>query len=159
VVEAIDGEQVFFNQQAFQSDPKSSGVELLVATELAINFLMSQEGVANVFSESLIRQGRYDEEGIKGKVIRGYHSKRSGDIVMILEPGWYGAGRVLGTTHGSPYSYDTNVPMLFFGHGIKKGTSVRYHPITDIAPTLSVILNIKFPSGCTGQPIEELFEN
>jgi predicted AlkP superfamily pyrophosphatase or phosphodiesterase len=159
VVEAIDGEQIFFNQQAFQSDPKSSGVELLVATELAINFLMTQEGVANVFSESLIRQGRYDEQGIKGKVVRGYHPKRSGDIVMILEPGWYGAGRVQGTTHGSPYSYDTNVPMLFFGHGIKKGTSVRYHPITDIAPTLSVILNIKFPSGCTGQPIEELFEN
>jgi hypothetical protein len=48
--------------------------------------------------------------------------------------------------------------MLFYGHGIKKGSSVRYHTITDIAPTLSVLLNIKFPSGCTGQPVQEIFE-
>lgn len=159
IVEAIDGEQIFFNQQAFQNDPKSSGVELMVATELAVNFLMTQEGIANVYSENLLRQGRYDEGGIKGMVIRGYHAKRSGDIVIVLEPGWYGASRVQGTTHGSPYTYDTNVPILFFGHGIRRGSSVKHHTITDIAPTLSVLLNIKFPSASTGQPIEELFEN
>jgi len=50
------------------------------------------------------------------------------------------------------------VPVLFFGKGIKKGFSTLYHPITDIAPTLSVLLNIKFPSGCTGQPIREILE-
>ena len=158
MIEAIDGEQIFFDQEAFQNDPKSSGVELMVATELVMNYLLSQEGVANVFSESIIRQGRYDEAGVKGMVIRGYHPKRSGDVVMVLEPGWYDASRIHGTTHGSPYTYDTNVPMLFYGRGIKKGSSVKYHPITDIAPTLSMLLNIKFPSGCTGNPIEELFE-
>jgi hypothetical protein len=47
---------------------------------------------------------------------------------------------------------------LFFGFGIKKGSSVRYHPITDIAPTISALLKIKYPSGCTGQPIAEIFE-
>jgi bisphosphoglycerate-independent phosphoglycerate mutase (AlkP superfamily) len=94
---------------------------------------------------------------VKGKVIRGYHPKRSGDLVVVLESGWYGAGRVQGTTHGSPYTYDTHVPILFYGHGIKKGFSVKPHSITDIAPTLSILLNIKFPSGCTGEPIEELF--
>jgi predicted AlkP superfamily pyrophosphatase or phosphodiesterase len=159
VVEAIDGDQIFFNQETFQNDPKASGVELLVATELVVNFLMAQEGIANAYSENVIRQGRYDEQGIKGMVIRGYHPKRSGDVVFILEPGWYGAGRVQGTTHGSPYTYDTNVPILFFGYGIRKGASVKYHPITDIAPTLSVLMKIKFPSGATGQPVEELFEN
>jgi arylsulfatase A-like enzyme len=158
IIEAIDGEQVFFNQAAFQNDPKSSGVELMVATELVVNYLMAQEGVANAYSETMLRQGRYDEGGIKGMVIRGHHVKRSGDVVVVLESGWYGAGRVQGTTHGSPYKYDTNVPMLFYGHGVRKGSSVKYHPITDIAPTLSMMLNIKFPSGCSGQPIEELFQ-
>ncbi|HEY5822978.1 MAG TPA: alkaline phosphatase family protein, partial [Cyclobacteriaceae bacterium] len=67
-------------------------------------------------------------------------------------------GGVTGSTHGSPYSYDTNVPILFYGWGIKKGSSVEYHPITDIAPTLSVLLRIKFTSGCTGQPIKEILE-
>jgi predicted AlkP superfamily pyrophosphatase or phosphodiesterase len=158
IIEAFDGDKIFFDQQAFQSDPRSSGIELLVATELVVNYLLTQEGVANAYSESLLRQGRYDEGGIKGMVIRGYHPKRSGDVTIVLEPGWYGSSRVQGTTHGSPYAYDTSVPIIFYGYGIRKGSSVKYHPITDIAPTLSILLQIKFPSGCTGQPIEELFE-
>jgi hypothetical protein len=133
-------------------------VEMLVATELVVNFLMAQDGVANAYSQHLLRQGRYDEEGTKGMVIRGYHPKRSGDVVLVLEPGWYGGSRVQGTTHGSAYTYDTHVPIIFYGHGIKKGSSVKYHRVTDIAPTLSILLNIKFPNGCTGQPVEEIFE-
>jgi predicted AlkP superfamily pyrophosphatase or phosphodiesterase len=159
IVEAVDGDKVFFDQNAFQSDPRSSGIELLVATELVVNYLLTQEGVANAYSESILRNGQYDEGGIKGMVIRGYHPKRSGDVHIVLEPGWYSSSRVQGTTHGSPYAYDTSVPVLFYGFGIRKGSSVKYHPITDVAPTLSILLQIKFPSGCTGQPIEELFEN
>jgi predicted AlkP superfamily pyrophosphatase or phosphodiesterase len=158
LIDTIDDNQVFFDHDAFQHDPKTSGVEMMIATELAMNFLIAQEGVADAFSESMIRQGRYDEAGIKGMVIRGYNQKRSGDLVFVLQPGWYNATKIQGTTHGSPYAYDTNVPILFYGKGIKKGMSVRYHTTTDIAPTLSVLLNIKFPSGCTGRPVEELFE-
>ena len=77
---------------------------------------------------------------------------------MVQEPGWYPAGRIQGTTHGSPWTYDTHVPILFYGSGVRQGTSVRYHPITDVAPTVSILLNIKFPSGSTGQPIEEMFD-
>jgi hypothetical protein len=157
LVESIDDDQLYFDQEVFQRDPKSSGVEFMVATELATNFLIAQEGVANAFSESVIRQSQYNEGGIKGMVARGYHAKRSGDIVIVLEPGWYSATKVQGTTHGSPYSYDTHVPVVFYGKGVKKGTSVVYHPITDIAPTVSMLLNIKLPNGCTGQPIAELF--
>ena len=90
--------------------------------------------------------------------VRGYHAKRGGDVVIVLEPGWYPANDIRGTTHGSPWTYDTHVPMLFFGSGIKQGSTVRHHDITDIAPTISTLLNIKLPSGCSGQPIEELFE-
>lgn len=158
IVETISGGQVFFDQDIFQKDPKASGVELLIATELTINFLLKQDGVANAYSENVIRQSQFDEDGIKGLIVRGYHAKRSGDVMMVLEPGWYGAGSTRGTTHGSPYTYDTHVPILFYGNGIRKGSSVRHHTITDIAPTISILLNIKFPSGCTGRPVEELFE-
>jgi predicted AlkP superfamily pyrophosphatase or phosphodiesterase len=158
VIERIEGDQIFLNQEVFQRDPKSSGVDYMVATELIINYLLKQEGVANVFSKSMIRDARFDEAGIKGMVARGHHPKRSGDIFLVLEPGWYGSTRVSGTTHGSPYAYDTNVPLLFWGAGIKQGRSYRYHPITDIAPTVSILLGVKSPSACTGQPIVELFE-
>jgi len=155
IVETISGGQVFFDQNIFLNDPKASGVELLIATELTINYLMKQDGVANAYSENVLRQSSYSEEGVKGMVVRGYHPKRCGDIVIVLEPGWYSSGSVTGTTHGSPWKYDTHIPMLFYGNGIKKGSSVKYHPITDVAPTISTLLNIKFPSGCTGQPVEE----
>jgi predicted AlkP superfamily pyrophosphatase or phosphodiesterase len=159
VVEAIDGDQIFLNQNNFQRDPKSAGVEFLVATELIVKYLMAQEGVANAYTENLIRQSSFTEGGIKGMITRGFHPSRSGDVVLVLEPGWYGGGRIQGTTHGSPYSYDTHVPVIFYGAGIKKGSTARYCTVTDIAPTISLLLNIKLPNAATGQPVYELFEN
>jgi predicted AlkP superfamily pyrophosphatase or phosphodiesterase len=158
IIETIDGEQIYLNQDAFQRDPKSSGVDYLVATELAINYLVRQNGIANAFSKSMIREAQFNEPGPKGMVVRGHHPKRSGDIAFVLEPGWYMAAKVSGTTHGSPYTYDTNVPLLFWGNGIKAGKSVRYHSIVDIAPTLAMMLGVKLPSASIGQPIEELFD-
>lgn len=158
LIASISNNQVFLNQEAFKGAPKTSGMDLFIVSELIGRFLLSQEGVANYYTEAVLRQGRYDEEGVKGMLIRGYHQKRSGDVVFVLEPGWIDGNTVTGTTHGSPYAYDTNVPILFFGKGVKKGSSVRRYSITDIAPTLSVMLNISFPNACTGVPIEELFE-
>jgi len=151
-------DQIFLNQDAFQGGAKAQGMDMYIATELIGKFLMSLDGVADYYTEGTLRQGRYDEQGVKGMVIRGFHPKRSGDVAIVLQPGWFGSGSITGTTHGSPYTYDTNVPILFYGHGVRKGSSVRYHRITDIAPTLSMLLNIKFPNGCTGQPVEEIFE-
>jgi predicted AlkP superfamily pyrophosphatase or phosphodiesterase len=158
VLQAVMNEQIYFNHDAFSSDPKAGGVDLLIATELTISFLLQEKGVANAYPKSVLRQGNYSEGGHKGMAIRGYNPKRSGDIAVILEPGWYDAWTLTGTTHGSSYTYDTHVPILFFGKGIKHGSSVLPHAITDIAPTLSIFLKTKFPNGCTGQPIAELFD-
>jgi len=158
VIESISNDQVFLNQDLFSGEPKASGIDLLIATELITKYLLSVEGVAEVFSESTLLQGNFNEGGLKGMMIRGYHTKRSGDIVYTLQPGWISSISPKGTTHGSPYSYDTHVPVLFYGTGIKSGHSSQYHAITDIAPTLSVLLKVKFPSGCTGLPIREIVD-
>lgn len=158
VIEDMSGDQIFLNSTTFNGDPRSSGVDYLVATELIRNYLIRQEGIAEVFTRQVLQGADYGEPGVKGSVKRGYHTKRSGDLIIVMEPGWIGSSALTGTTHGSPYSYDTHVPIIFFGFGIKAGNSVQYHPITDIAPTISVILKTKFPSGCTGQPVAELFE-
>jgi len=157
-IENISNLQIFLNQDAFRQDPKTSGLDMYIVTELIGKYLMTVEGVANYYTEAMLRDGNYDEGGIKGAIIRGYHAKRSGDIVISMEPGWLDSSSTQGTSHGSPYRYDTHVPMLFYGYGIRKGSSVRYHPITDIAPTISVLLKIKFPNGCSGNPIPEIFE-
>lgn len=158
IIEEVSNEMVYFNTNNFQNNPREAGIDFLIAAELINKYLVSIDGIANVFTESVIRQGNYDEGGLKGLVIRGFNPKRSGDLAYVLEPGWYPATHIQGTSHGSAYSYDTHVPILFYGSNIKKGSSVRHHNITDIAATLAVILQTKFPSACTGSPIEELFE-
>lgn len=159
LAEKISNEQVFLNHNAFDGDPRTSGLDMFVVAELAGRFLMTLDGVANYYTEAVIKQSDFDEGGVKGKIIRGHHAKRSGDLAFVLEPGWFEGNSVQGTTHGSPYAYDTHVPIVFFGQGVKKGSSSAYHPITDIAPTVSVILKIMFPNGTTGQPITELLKD
>ena len=157
-IEDISNQQIFLNQEAFSKDPRSSGMDMYLVTELIGKYLMAMDGVANYFTEATLRQGNYGEEGLKGKVIRGYNLKRSGHIVFILDSGWLESGSIQGTTHGSGYTYDTHVPALFYGFGIKKGSSVKPHAITDIAPTISALLKIKFPSGATGEPVSEILD-
>jgi predicted AlkP superfamily pyrophosphatase or phosphodiesterase len=154
LIEEISNQQVFLDHSLFGGNPKTSGIDLLVTTQLVARYLAALEGVNNVFTKSTIQEIPFSDDGERGMVVRGYHSKRSGDVAFTLESGWF-SGHASGTTHGSAYRYDTHVPVLFFGKGINTGVSDTYHPITDIAPTLSVLLRIKFPSGCSGQPISE----
>lgn len=159
LIEKISNEQVFLNHSAFDGDPRTSGLDMFVVAELAGKFLMTLDGVNNYYTEAIIKQSDFEEGGIKGKIVRGHHPKRSGDLAFVLEPGWFEGNSIQGTTHGSPYTYDTHVPVLFFGQGVKQGSSAEYHRITDIAPTVSTILRIMFPNGTTGQPITELLKN
>lgn len=87
----------------------------------------------------------------------GYNHKASGDVLFVLEPAWLAGGQ-RGTTHGSGYSYDTHVPIAFYGWGIKPGQSSTYTTVTDIAPTLSILLKTRMPNGTTGQPIKEIID-
>jgi predicted AlkP superfamily pyrophosphatase or phosphodiesterase len=154
IIEEISNQQVFLDHTLFGGNPKTSGVDLLIATQLIARYLMSVEGVSNVYTESTIQEVPFNDGGERGMVARGYHPKRSGDLAFTLESNWF-SGHPQGSTHGSAYKYDTHVPVLFFGKGINIGVSDVYHPITDIAPTLSILMKIKFPSGCSGQPVAE----
>lgn len=88
-------------------------------------------------------------------LLRGYHPQRSGDVLLLTSPGWM-EYRSKGTSHGSGYSYDTRVPFLFMGAGVRHGRSSRKVAITDIAPSISLILGISFPNGTTGTPLTEM---
>ncbi len=87
--------------------------------------------------------------------INGYNPKRSGDLQVILDPGYYIGYGSTGTTHGSWNPYDTRIPLLFYGWGIKKGSSFEPYNMTDIAPTLAALLRIQEPNACIGKPITE----
>lgn len=128
---------------------------------------LNEDIVANVFArESLLFNGIYKtvtsktlltsefNSGILEKIQHGYNQKLSGDVVIIPTPGTISRGKT-GTTHGSAYSYDTHVPILFYGTGIKKGFSHKQHDVRDITPTLATLLGVEFPNGSSGKIIEE----
>jgi predicted AlkP superfamily pyrophosphatase or phosphodiesterase len=85
----------------------------------------------------------------------GYFPRRSGDVFVLLDPYWMFSSS--GTTHGSPFNYDTHVPVIFMGAGIKPGRYNANISVTDIAPTLSTLLGIEMPAGAEGRALAEIF--
>ena len=90
---------------------------------------------------------------LKSVLNNSFLPKRSGDIMILYDPYWFG-GRIKGTTHGAIFSYDTHVPLLWYGWKIKTGETGTLNHITDIAPTLSFLLNIQEPNGNVGAVID-----
>lgn len=95
--------------------------------------------------------------GIPYILQNGYHQKRSGDVLLVPKPAYVNYSST-GSTHGSAQIYDTHVPLLFYGKGIKKGSTVERTEIPDIAPTIAALLGISFPNGATGRPISKVLE-
>ena len=85
-------------------------------------------------------------------VLNGYNAERSGDLVLISKPFALPGNGKTGTNHGTPFSYDTRVPVLFFGKGFKPGRYADAFYITDIAPTLASVLHCEEPPGSVGTP-------
>lgn len=86
----------------------------------------------------------------------GYNVKRSGNVLLVLEPGWLMGVKSTGTSHGTAFTYDTHVPLIFWGKGIPKSTIDVHYPVTSIAPTISFLLGVEKPNGCYSDPIREL---
>ena len=94
---------------------------------------------------------------IREKAINGYKHDRSGDIQIILKPGYYGTGKEIdaGTTHGNWNPYDCHIPFVLMGWHVPHGSSAAEVHITDIAPTICSLLHIQMPSGCIGEPVND----
>jgi predicted AlkP superfamily pyrophosphatase or phosphodiesterase len=114
--------------------------------------------VAKAFSAKTMHNTEFTE-GIPALLQQGFHQKYSGDILLVLNPSTISRWSRTGTTHGAGYTYDTHVPLLFYGAGMKKGRSDQFYPITAIVPTLSSLLNITPPEGCTSHPIIEVLQD
>jgi len=99
-------------------------------------------------------------EGINNKVQNGWNSQRSGDVALIMKPGWLSVYYEThgGTSHGSPWAYDTHVPLLFYGFGIESGYTNEITWVEDIVPTVAAIIKVQPPMGSTGIVIDDVLE-
>jgi hypothetical protein len=146
----------FSNQQVFLNHKKMDEKKLYVQQiqEEVAAFMMGFSEVSEAITGVTMNNSQFTE-GVRYLMQKGYNAKRSGDVLVNYLPG-YVDYMPTGTTHGSPYSYDTHVPLLFYGWNVKPGSSTEQVVIPDIAATLAMMLNIQFPNGCTGKPISFL---
>ena len=149
----------FGNYQVNLNNPliASSKLNLSEIKQFAINFLNKQEGVTFVVDMEKISSASLPD-AIKSKIIAGYNKDRSGAIQILLKPGWFQGYSATGTTHGSWNPYDTHIPLVFMGWGIKQGTLNRPTSMADIAPTVAALLHIQEPNGNVGEVIEEVLK-
>ncbi len=132
---------------------KAKGIPAARAEEIAAAAFRAQPGIYTAYTRTQILEGRMLDNDVARRVSRSFHPKVSGDVVIVPEPYWMPgySSPATGTTHGSPYAYDTSVPMLFAGFGIKPGRYTQRVSTLDTAPTLSDILGILQPSGSEGK--------
>jgi predicted AlkP superfamily pyrophosphatase or phosphodiesterase len=134
----------------------SLNLDLKKVKEIIIEQLHKEDGIAYAIDMEG-SQNMFIPAPIREKVINGYHRKNSGAIQIIAEPQWYsGTPRSTGTTHGVWSSYDSHIPLIFMGWGIKPGVSNKEVHIVDIAPTIASLLHVMEPNGNIGKPIVEV---
>ncbi len=112
--------------------------------------------VARIYTRQQILDGRSPVDVIDSRVLRSFHSRRSGDLEILIDPFWIRSSS--GTTHGSPYNYDTHIPLIFMGPGVRPGRYYKAVALNDAAPTISALLDIEMPSGSVGRILDEILK-
>ena len=130
----------------------AQGLELQRVKDVAIEFLRQSPNLSFVID--------YEQAGsapipnyLRERILNGYNFHRSGDIIVVPEPGFYEFGSwssPVGTTHGEWNPYDAHIPLLFYGWQVPHGSSAQEVHITDIAPTLCSLLHIQQTNACIG---------
>jgi predicted AlkP superfamily pyrophosphatase or phosphodiesterase len=155
LTDAFINNNLYFNRAALQRDRVSMEEIERVAGEAALTVA----GVVRYFTRTQLQSGAVEpSDPIARRVMHGFYPRLSGDLILVGEPFQYPAGAI-SATHGSPYSYDTQVPLIIMGSGIEPGRYFKSATPCDIAPTLAALLGIQPPSNVTGRILLEAIAN
>lgn len=153
------GEDILLNYSNFnlyfdKEKIKTKALDLVKVKQAFKDYLMTQDQVKRVYSEEEILADNGNDYHLHC-IARGYDPSENGDLVILDKPGYieYGA---TGTSHGTTYSYDTHVPLIFFGWNIKAGETHDRKVITEIAPTIAQKINISFPNATEAHVLTEI---
>ena len=157
LIAAYDHPYVYFSD-AVKNNRKidQDALEAAVVEEL-----LKFQGVSLAVSSSALRRGNLPDTDLYRAVVNNFNAKRSGEVFIVFEPNWFindMEGLTVASTHGSPWRYDTYVPVVFAGAGLKAQTVDRRVQTVDVAVTLSAYMDIKPPSGSVGIPLTEVLE-
>jgi predicted AlkP superfamily pyrophosphatase or phosphodiesterase len=150
---------LYFNLAALKRD----GVDPEELARVAGDAALTVAGTARYFTRAQLEAGSIPPaDAIARRVLHGFYPQRSGDLLILYQPYsiLFGdpddpADPRDAATHGSPYSYDTHVPLIIMGNGLKAGRYIEAATPADIAPTLSALLGVQSPSNATGRVLVE----
>jgi len=145
LISKVMNSQIYLNNEIINS----LNISFNSIEKTIINTLNQLEYIDEVYTSEDIINGNFDG-GYDLLIQNGYNVLRSGDIIFKLKENVINYGNK-GTTHGSGYTYDTHVPLIFFGKKIVQGESNVKTKITDIAPTIAKLLGLKQMSDSTGE--------
>jgi len=125
------------------------------AERIAGEAAVATEGVVNYYTRNQIVSGRMPGDPIARRVQNGFNRERSGDVWLVTKPLSFFDEGGLPTTHGSAYNYDTHVPVIMVGAGLRAGRYNADCTPSDIAPTIAALLGVEPPSNRTGRVLVE----
>src|ERR1044071_2872114 len=146
---------LYFNQAALKRDRIDSEEIEHVACEAA----MTVPGIIRCFTRTQLQSGAIaPADPVARRVSHGFYPRRSGEVIVVYEAFKYLDTLSIAATHGSPYSYDTHVPLIIMGAGITPGSYIQSATPADIAPTLAAVLGVQAPSNTVGRVLIEGIE-
>jgi hypothetical protein len=129
----------------------------LPGEDAAAQFLLGQERVAEVFTRSRLESGAASATRMGVLMQRAWNRERSGDLMVVTRPYWFFGSSASDTSHGLPYAYDTNVPLVLTGRKwINPGNYGQYAETVDIASTLANLLRVRPPAAAEGRVLTEV---
>lgn len=148
-VQNISNNSIYLNPAAIKAAPATAEIIQRYVSALCVeeDAVLMAVGAHDLASRAAV-------DPIVMNLYRGHKQGDCGDVILVLNPGWMNYGRT-GTTHGSPFAYDTHVPCLFYGAGVESGETYDKTYTRDVAPTMSALLGIPYPNGTTGSPIHQ----
>jgi arylsulfatase A-like enzyme len=156
--DSIINNNIYFNLEAIKRD----GINVEDLETIAGEATLTVPGVVRYYTRSQLLRGvalpstagAASVDPIARRVQHGFFPPRSGNVIFVTEPFVY-MTTAINATHGTPYSYDTHVPLVMRGGGIVSGRYSQPATPADIAPTLAAILRIQAPSSVTGRILSE----
>ena len=155
LIEAYNHPYVYLNRELI----RAQGLDQAEVEKAVANELLKFDGVAAAVSSTALRTAGLPDTLLMRAILRNFHPTRSGDIFVVFEPNVFISdfdGLTVASTHGSPWRYDTFVPVMFAGAGLEPATVSRAVTPYDVAPTLANYLGVKPPSGAIGNPLVEV---
>jgi predicted AlkP superfamily pyrophosphatase or phosphodiesterase len=149
-IERIQGRHVHLDIRALHA----RGIPVEDAAETIVDSLLASKEVAYAYTFTELTRGN-PATPIGKRIQNSFFSQRSGHVVFSLKPFYLFSSGKFGTSHGSPYSYDTHVPLILMGRGFRPGTYTSAASPADVVPTLSALHGIEFPALHTGRILHE----